>query len=97
MLVFCGVALALWLGGGLWIDWWDIINEGSIAFLAARVSLATSSSVAELARVVFLGGIEGLVFVARIVRAKCWVQISRPKHSEAKGKTVHNKTFGGEL
>lgn len=97
MLAFCGVALALWLGGGLCIDWWDVINEGSIAFLAARVALATSSSVAELPRVVFLGGIVGLVFVARIVRAKYWVLIGRPKHSEAKGKTVHNKTFGREL
>lgn len=62
----------MWLGGFLWVGWWDIVNIGYVAFLVARAALASLSSAGELARVLFLGGIVGLVFVAKMVCAKCW-------------------------
>lgn len=80
-------------GGG-----WSAARE-SFPFLAARAALASSSFSGELSRVVFLGGIVGIVFIAEMVGAKCWALTHAhmlsggPKHSETWGTAqVHDKT-----
>jgi hypothetical protein len=80
-----GSAVASGLGGGEWSE-----ARATLPFLAARTTLASSSFGGGLGRVFFLGGIVGVVFVARTLGTKCWAQIrvdalsGGPKHSESR-------------
>lgn len=47
-------------------------REGDLAFLGNKGGLTSSLFDGELGHVFFLGGIMGVVFVARTVGAKCW-------------------------
>jgi hypothetical protein len=60
-----GSAEAFGLGGGEWLE-----ARATLPFLAAKPTLASLSF--DGGRVFFLAGIMGVVFIARMVGAKCW-------------------------
>jgi hypothetical protein len=63
----CGSAVCFGLACG------TSLEKTTLTFLAARAVPASSSLASELARLFFLGGIMGLVFIAQMVGVKCWV------------------------
>lgn len=48
------------------------LAKATLPFLVERATLAASSSDGQPARVFFLGGIMGLVFIAQTMGVKCW-------------------------
>lgn len=70
LVLLCGMAFTLRVSDGLRVRWWGLVgDEATLPFLEARAAQASSSFVGEVGHVFFLGGIMGVLFVARMVGA----------------------------